>query len=95
MMGLLPQPFFTQLPLSQVTLPLEGCPSCPRASITLQLSADPWVYQPETLMMGLLGTHRTPGPRTLVVQVLEGEGRRMTLVFNTVTPGAAGKGGAG
>ncbi|KAG1680787.1 hypothetical protein FOA52_008120 [Chlamydomonas sp. UWO 241] len=60
----------------RVTLPLEGCPSMPRASVTLQLSADPWVYQGDsgsgrTSATGALSTYQTPGPRTLVLQIVE------------------------
>ena len=62
----------------QVKVPLEGCPSCPRASVTLHISSDPWVYQQEGQQVGsgsgiFAGAIRTPGPRTIVLQVLEGE----------------------
>ena len=72
-------PFFTPPPITQVKVPLEGCPSCPRASITLSLSTDPWVYQQELVTSSsswgvFAGAIRTPGPRTLVLQVLEGGG---------------------
>ena len=63
----------------QVKIPLEGCPSCPRASITLQLSSDPWVYRPEQAVRGALAMYRTPGPRTLVLQLLEGGGKLFAL----------------
>ena len=66
-------------PPPQVKIPLEGCPSCPRASITLQLSSDPWVYRPELAVRGALAMYRTPGPRTLVLQLLEGEGELLRM----------------
>ena len=66
-------------PPPQVKIPLEGCPSCPRASITLQLSSDPWVYRPEQAVRGALAMYRTPGPRTLVLQLLEGGGKLLAM----------------
>ncbi|GAX84227.1 hypothetical protein CEUSTIGMA_g11650.t1 [Chlamydomonas eustigma] len=53
----------------RVTVPLEGCPSCPRASITLQLSTDLWVCSQPYL--DPVSIFKTPGHRTIVLQVFE------------------------
>ena len=60
----------------RLTLPLEGSAS-PRSSITLQLSTDPWIYKPSPLVSNgaseaLIGRPlKTPGPRSIIVQILE------------------------
>jgi hypothetical protein len=60
---------------AQVTIPLER-PSGPGAAITVGLSADPWAYQAQQLPAA---AYRTPGPRTVVLQIMEGEAALLLL----------------
>lgn len=56
----------------RLTLPLEGS-SSPKAAITIQLSAEPWLYKSSSLPNGVSDGRpsRTPGQRSIVLQILE------------------------
>lgn len=63
----------------QVVLPLSPeVPGAQALQVSVGVAVEPWVYK-AGLSPGLPGGHqRTPGPRVVILQVVEGEGNQGT-----------------